>query len=753
MTSVSFDISTDGTLDASFGPFCTTHSAAPRPSGCSGLFDVPGEVVTDVASGPTRSFPTMRWISRCRPTDTSSSSAGAGETSSRNSALPGTRPNGALVVRGVLGRRRHRRRSPIRRRPIRWQGARRGSRCRHHDRVHGAASRGSAQDMVVGPRTFGSGGTALVSGPRTRSLTSMAIRPERPDRRRRPLWGRPRGCIARLDVRREPRRVVRHRRPGQRLPEPRRPPRRGRRERRQDRRRGQLRRDLRDVRQGRFDGGRLARPVRSATAPGSRSTGAHGRGVRRCRRKAMVRRPPRVVTLVGGLLRLGQPDQPRLLPRPFPDLRRGGLRRIGLAPVPLRRRRTAGLNARRVDAHDRQRRGPDPSVHDVKSPSTVALDSPASPAVADGVVYIGSTDSTPPPSTRRASQAARAARVSVRRCGPRRRAASSPPSAAVVDGTAYVQSQDGNLYAFDAAGVSGCVGVPKVCAPLWTASTGSVSSSSPTVANGVVYIGSSNGDLYVFDAAGASGCAGMPKDCSPLWTAPAGGDLVSSPAVADGDRLHRLERAGTGRYVHRRVPLRLRCGRRLRLFRHSDLSVCHSGGAYRADEAPRRRPRTAPSTSARPSAARPRSRVAAFDAASGDGLWSTSVAGSVNSSPAVADGVVYVGAQNGTLYAFDTARQSLWSGPSCCTASGSSPAVAGGVVFVAGGDGTVSAFDAAGIAGCSGSPTVVHAALGRAARDRQFHGFVAGGGRPRRLHRLGARAALCPTRFRPALRP
>ena len=41
----------------------------------------------------------------------------------------------------------------------------------------------------------------------------------------------------------------------------------------------------------------------------------------------------------------------------------------------------------------------------------------------------------------------------------------------------------------------------------------------------------------------------------------------------------------------------------------------------------------------------------------------------------------------------------------------------------------------------------LHAALGRAARDGQLHGFLPGGGRWRRLHRLGARAAL---RVRPS---
>ena len=123
-------------------------------------------------------------------------------------------------------------------------------------------------------------------------------------------------------------------------------------------------------------------------------------------------------------------------------------------------------------------------------------------------------------------------------------------SAAVADGIVFVQSQDGNLYAFDAAGVAGCAGAPKVCAPLWTAPTGSVSSSSPTVVDGVVYVGSSNGNLYAFDASGVSGCAGAPKVCAPLWTAPAGNDLVSSPAVAGGVVYIGSNELRSKQYVH-----------------------------------------------------------------------------------------------------------------------------------------------------------------------------------------------------------
>src|SRR5205085_8611677 len=51
----------------------------------------------------------------------------------------------------------------------------------------------------------------------------------------------------------------------------------------------------------------------------------------------------------------------------------------------------------------------------------------------------------------------------------------------------------------------------------------------------------------------------------------------------------------------------------------------------------------------------------AFDAKTGQILWSTSTGGSVNSSAAIASGVVYVVADFSRLYAFDATRgKTLW---------------------------------------------------------------------------------------------
>jgi outer membrane protein assembly factor BamB len=63
-------------------------------------------------------------------------------------------------------------------------------------------------------------------------------------------------------------------------------------------------------------------------------------------------------------------------------------------------------------------------------------------------------------------------------------------SAAVANGIVYVGSTDKHLYAFDA----------KSGALVWQAATGGFVMSSPAVADGVVYVGSNDGRIYAFDA-------------------------------------------------------------------------------------------------------------------------------------------------------------------------------------------------------------------------------------------------------------
>ena len=101
-------------------------------------------------------------------------------------------------------------------------------------------------------------------------------------------------------------------------------------------------------------------------------------------------------------------------------------------------------------------------------------------------------------------------------------------SPAVVDGVVYVGAI-GGVYAFPAI----CSREPS-CAPLWTAPAGPGVDTSPAVAGGVVYAGSVDHKLYAFDAAGVQGCSGAPKTCAPLWTAETADLVLSSPVVAGG---------------------------------------------------------------------------------------------------------------------------------------------------------------------------------------------------------------------------
>jgi hypothetical protein len=99
-------------------------------------------------------------------------------------------------------------------------------------------------------------------------------------------------------------------------------------------------------------------------------------------------------------------------------------------------------------------------------------------------------------------------------------------SPAVANGVVYVGSSDGKLYAY----AVGCNSGGGTCSPLWTATTGSGVESSPAIANGVVYVGSEDHKLYAY----AVGCNSGGGSCTPLWTATTGISIWSSPAVADG---------------------------------------------------------------------------------------------------------------------------------------------------------------------------------------------------------------------------
>jgi outer membrane protein assembly factor BamB len=255
---------------------------------------------------------------------------------------------------------------------------------------------------------------------------------------------------------------------------------------------------------------------------------------------------------------------------------------------------------------------------------------------------------------------------------------------AVVSGVLYTSADDDRVYAFDATGTTNCSGTPKKCAPLWTAPVGGTPGDI-TVANGNVYVGASDGKLYVFDANGNTNCSGTPKTCTPLWSATAASP-AGTPAIANG--VVYVESGGSPGFLD--------------AFDATGTTNC----------------------SGVPKTCTP--------------LWTASIGSALffPYGPAVANGTVYVGDPNGTLYWFDAAGVTGCSGtPKTCTPLAtattggflSSPAVANGVVYVGSGDNHLYAFAAAHNVNCSGTPTVCTALWSAPANNEVFAPTVANG--------------------------
>ena len=120
--------------------------------------------------------------------------------------------------------------------------------------------------------------------------------------------------------------------------------------------------------------------------------------------------------------------------------------------------------------------GPVPSNGQLKWSYTITGYVTSSPAVANGVAYVGSTDGNV-----YALNATTGANLWSYTTG-----GNVESSPAVANGVVYVGSNDNNLYALNAT----------TGAKVWNYTTGGSVYSSPAVANGVVYVGSQDHNLY-----------------------------------------------------------------------------------------------------------------------------------------------------------------------------------------------------------------------------------------------------------------
>ena len=221
---------------------------------------------------------------------------------------------------------------------------------------------------------------------------------------------------------------------------------------------------------------------------------------------------------------------------------------------------------------------------------------------------------------------------------------------------------------------------------LWRIWTDGPVRSSPVVLGDVLYIGSSDGLLRALDA----GTGEL------LWSADAGAPIDAAPAVA-GEVVLVATRAGEFLALHRSngaVRWRVRAGTELPLAWEG-----MSGDLYTAS------PAVADDVAVFGGAD---GIVYAIGVADGEVRWRFATGGRVRSSPAVVDGVVYAGSADGSMYAialedgrrlwrFDTEGRGLESaryGYDRRTIT-SSPAVADGAVYFGSRDGSLYAVDAA----------------------------------------------------------
>ena len=265
----------------------------------------------------------------------------------------------------------------------------------------------------------------------------------------------------------------------------------------------------------------------------------------------------------------------------------------------------------------------------------------SSPAVVEGEVYVGSEDGY----VYALDAATGAERWRFKTGG---LVYSSP---AVVGGVLYIGSDDSYVYALDAT----------TGEQLWRFKTGDLVDSSPAVVDGVVYIGSNDDYVYALDAA-----TGAER-----WRFKTDGDVFSSPAVLDG-----VVYIGSGdSYVYALDAATGEQRWRFETGAHLESSPAVANGVVYV--------------------ASYDSYVYGLDVATGEQLWRFQTGGWLVSCPAVANGLVYVGSGDGYVYALEAATgEEVWrfqTGDSVV----SSPAVVEGVVYIGSRDSHVYALDAA----------------------------------------------------------
>jgi outer membrane protein assembly factor BamB len=263
----------------------------------------------------------------------------------------------------------------------------------------------------------------------------------------------------------------------------------------------------------------------------------------------------------------------------------------------------------------------------------------ASPTVVDGTVYLPSRDGN--------LYAVDAETGTEQWSYPAKSLRSSPT---VSDGTVYVGSQDNNVYAIDAE-----TGIEE-----WSLATGDTIHSSPTVVDGTVYIGSYDNNVYAIDA----------ETGTKEWSFSTSGDVKSSPNFVDGtvyigsqdDNVYAIDaETGTEEWSFSTDG-------------YVDASPTVANGIVYFGSLD--------------------NNLYALEAETGTKEWSYSTGQKTVSSPIVVDNTVYIGSYDETLYALEAETGTKEWSYSLGSLTKSSPTFADGTVYIAGIDGGVHAVDA-----------------------------------------------------------
>jgi outer membrane protein assembly factor BamB len=307
------------------------------------------------------------------------------------------------------------------------------------------------------------------------------------------------------------------------------------------------------------------------------------------------------------------------------------------------------------------------------------------PAVADGRVFVGSSDDSV-----YGISLASPHHVWIRPTG-----GSVLSSPAVADGVVYIGSGDGYLYALSAA-----TGKRR-----WRYRTGQIGHSSPAVVGHMVYIGASNGNMYGLWASGKG-----------RWVTRLDGPVQAGATVASGTvfvgtlkgTFYALS-AVTGHiewtysaYHHGGIWSTPVADGGLVYFGSGN---CHVYALKASDGHPiwnmplndwfQASPALADGVIYIGDMGQPTSHFYAIGASHAQYVRNLTIPQPLASSPAVAHSTIYIGSQNGRLYAISSATfHPLWSYPTH-GAVNSSPVVSGGVVYVGSNDGSLYALRAA----------------------------------------------------------